>query len=69
MRAILLLLIVLVFIYGAYEAMQLIKRKIDPRKSGKNLLLYFALHLLVIFTCSFLAGLIIMRFRYFFLTK
>jgi uncharacterized membrane protein len=69
MKAILLLLVVAAFLLAAYELFRLIKKKINPHQSGWHLLLYFLLHLVVVFVCSFLAGVIIIKYSYFFFVK
>ena len=63
------ILLILLAIWAGYMLHGIIKKKLDPRSSGGNLLIYIVFHAAMIFLLVYLASLLIMWSTYWFIKK
>jgi predicted PurR-regulated permease PerM len=65
-KKVLILAFTIVLMVAAYFIYQFLHRKLNPRKSFFNLVLFFLLNLLAVFVLIFLMSLVLYKFKEFF---
>ena len=65
-KKVLILAFTIVLMVSAYYIYQFLRRKLNPRKSFLNLVLFFLLNLVAVFVLIFIMSLVLFKFKEFF---
>lgn len=68
-RKLLLIIVLAITTLIAYQVQDFWKKRIDPRRSGKDFLLFIVLNLISVLVLVFIAGFFIIHFKEFFFKR